>query len=289
MGYHPFAERVARYSRRGLSFLEFFGCIVALGSGLVIGSIYLGVDVKTLLVGVMEQAEIVEPGYFAEQEAATQTDSEPSHAALANETNEPSQTVSQETAREVAGNTAKTIERPQKPDAPSSLESVISNLVAEDTTETTLPLTEQEIATATQEYWEGLAAGIRQEVNYRTTLPESQSNWQLFEYLSHRAEGHEKAIEAIDTLKARAVDEQLLHHGKQVRDWHEAGAKLYRKAVALLTNSPKEQFSGPSAQSWQSSSTQHRMEEKLVRDKHFSISNYLNHTYGALGAFHPAY
>lgn len=288
MGHNLCTPRDGRFSRRGLSFVEFVGCIVALSSGLVIGSIYLGVDVKTLFVGVLEQADIVEPGYFSGQPtsdrsvAAQTQDTATLKAGTISESEGPIAAAADSEPADLSESRA-------EPAAESKLENVISNLVAKNADNDEPPPTEVEVSEATQEYWEGLVDTIKEEVRQRTALPESQSNWQLFDYLSHRAKGHEQAVEAIEALPVSAVDKQLLGHGEQVRDWHQSGAKLYRYAVALLTSSPQKQFSGPSAQSWQSSSTQHRMEETLVREKHFSISNYLNHTYGALGAFHPAY
>lgn len=266
--------------RRGLSFVEFVGCLVALGSGVALGSFYLGVDMKTLFIGVMEEAEIVEPGYFEGGQAADSTDGQ----------EDPN-------GAERAAGEAQDGADPNDPNAKtagdleeSALKSVLTSIVEampEQEKEPEIP--EEERIAATLAYWEALSAAIKQEVKERNELPDLQSNWQLFDYLSHRAEGHEKAIAAIKEIPTLGVDKELWQHGEQVRSWHAAGAKLYRRAVSLLTSSPSDQFAGPSAQSWQSSATQHRMEEKLVRDKHFSISNYLNHTYGAAGSFHPAY
>ncbi|MCH7751809.1 MAG: hypothetical protein IH898_06600, partial [Planctomycetes bacterium] len=61
--------RISR-SRRGLSFVEFVGCLFALGGGVALGSFYLGVDVKTLFVGILEQADLVEPGFLGTGAAA---------------------------------------------------------------------------------------------------------------------------------------------------------------------------------------------------------------------------
>jgi hypothetical protein len=74
-----------------------------------------------------------------------------------------------------------------------------------------------------------------------------------------------------------------------VLSWQQAGARLYGRAVDLLTDAPTDQLTGPFAQSWQSAATQHRMEEKLVREKHFSVASYLDFTYKDLAPFKPAF
>ena len=52
--------------RSGLSFLEFLGCLVAMVGGVILGSTYLGIDVKKMVVGVLVQSQVVDPGYFGE-------------------------------------------------------------------------------------------------------------------------------------------------------------------------------------------------------------------------------
>jgi hypothetical protein len=96
-------------------------------------------------------------------------------------------------------------------------------------------------------------------------------------------------VEAIHAIDRLGVDERLLLHGDQVVAWHETGEQLYIRAVDMLTDSPSDRLTGPIAQSWQSSATQHRMEERLVRDKHFSVASYLNHAFKAAAPFKPAF
>lgn len=47
--------------RRGLSFLEFIGCLAALGGGLAIGSIYLGIDLPTAGEELLVEAGVLQP------------------------------------------------------------------------------------------------------------------------------------------------------------------------------------------------------------------------------------
>jgi len=48
-----------------VSVVEFVGCLVALGGGIVIGSMYLGVDMRAVAVGVLEKADNEVPAVIA--------------------------------------------------------------------------------------------------------------------------------------------------------------------------------------------------------------------------------
>ena len=260
--------RVARgrRNRRGLSFIEFVGCILALGSGVAIGSVYLGVDMKTLMVGILERADLIDPDFFGSTAAAEQvTVSAPEKSITAQPTAEGAAT---EKPTTLAATAAEAAPQPARPSA---------------------PLTDPQRQSATLAYWKGLSTSIAEERAYRRATSMDIENWQLFDYLTIRRDGHRKAVEAIKQLDENGVDDRLLWHGRQVLSWHQAGAKLYGRAVDLLTDAPSDQLTGPFAQSWQSAATQHRMEEKLIREKHVSVASYLDHTFKDQAPFKPAF
>lgn len=263
----------ARRNRRGLSFVEFVGCILALGSGVAIGSVYLGVDMKTLMVGILERADLVDPDFFGNTASAQQV------TAPASDKSVVAQPVS--TAADGAEPVlATTVVVTATEDAPQTVG---------ESAEPAAPLTDPQRQAATLAYWKGLTACIAEEKEHRKASSSDIENWQLFDYLTLRRDGHRRAVELIEQLDENGVDDRLLWHGRQVLTWHQAGAKLYGRAVDLLTDAPTDQLTGPIAQTWQSAATQHRMEEQLVREKHISVANYLDHTYKDLAPFKPAF
>ena len=235
-------------SRRGLSFVEFVGCLLALGGGVVLGSAYLGVDVKTLLVGILEQAELIEPDLLG-TEAATEE-------AIA-------------ISSENGGNA----------DAEPGAE---SSHVPPSGSGVQLP-TNKERQAATELYWQGLTACIQEEISHRTLPGRDPKAARLFDYWTRRHEGHQQAMEAIKAMDRLGVDKRLLRHGDQMLAWNRAGVRLYSQAADRVTGSASE------VQAWQSAATQHRMEERLVRDKHFSVASYLNHAFKDAAPFKPAF
>ncbi len=253
-------------TRSGLSFAEFAGCIAALGGGLALGSMYLGVDMRAMVVSVLRQADIVDPevlGLSSDEEVLVVEEEikvEPESKTIAIEATNPGD------------------------DAVVS-ESGTSDV---DATEPLVTMTDEERQLATRAYWDTLTKLIRAEVAGRSAATTNPQGWQLLDYLTHRRDGHRDAIHALTELTEQGVDERLVVHGQQVKAWHAAGAKLFGRSVHLLTDGPNPELTGPFGQSWQSSATQHRMEEKLVQNKHVAVAGYLDYAYESLGPFRPA-
>ena len=157
--------------RRGLSFVEFVGCLLAMGSGLVGGSFYLGVDVKTMFVGILERAELVDPGFFGTEAFAENS-------------------------------------------------GVLNGSGGEQSSGKVID--PQQLA-ATELYWQGLTASIREDVSHRKMDNRGDKQWRLFDFLSHRREGHQDVVRAIESLDQSQVDRSLLAHGEQLLEWHRSG------------------------------------------------------------------
>ncbi len=261
--------------RRGLSFLEFTGYLVAMSIGMIGGSIYLGIDLQSVAVGVLEEAELIEPGSMGEDELE-ETDA--SEVAMEEKTVKVQATT---TTTENSGSDNATLAM--------SKETTSANTEIDEQPSTLPSLTEEQCQLRTHQYWLALVACMSKELNERVSGVQDPGNWQLYDYLTQRSKGHSSAVETIQQLQQHGVDPRLLAHGQVVLTWHRAGQKLYGRAVDLLTDAPSADLIGPFAQSWQSSATQHRMEEKLLRDKHGAVSGYLNHTYKPAGEFVPAF
>jgi hypothetical protein len=270
-----FTNNKSLRQRRALSFVEFMGCLVAMTGGVVLGSMYLGLDVQKMAVGVLEQAQVIQPGYF-DQSPAEATDAS---AEVAVESETPAADLV-----EVEGNSEPAAESATL-DAPT------------ETTESQTPAgpqappepTAEERRAATRAYWDQLTAIMLAEAQGRGREVGNPAEWQLYDYLTQRKQGHEKALEALSTLETIAVDERLVSHGEQVATWHKSGSKLFEHALSLLSDGPGAKISGPFAQSWQSSATQLRMEESLVIDRHKGLANYLDREYADEAPFKPAF
>ncbi len=266
--------RSMRANKSGVSFMEFVGCLAALSGGVVLGSMYLGVDMQSMAIEVLEKSQIVDTGLlkFSAEDEEANTDTE---ALLAK----------QSLATEEANHAESS---PVQPTAAEEKPVLSKQTRSEEPSPSVVDLTEGERQKATQAYWHALTACMQEESMRRHTIVQDAANWLLFDYLMHRKVGHQNAVESLEQLNNHGIDPRLISHAAQVKTWHLAGAQLYGRSVDLLTDGPSAELSGPFAQSWQSAATQHRMEEKLVREKHLGVAGYLDHTYKELAPFQPA-
>lgn len=295
------AHRRRAFERSGVSILEFLGCLSALAGGVVLGSMYLGVDVKDMAFAMLEQAKIVEPRPKPSTPEAGAAAASPEAAAAAPEAPaaDAPQTAPASAAADAPSSDAGTASTEaastptsdapapaaSEPAAAPSLPEPAAGLFAREDL-----ITPEQRRALTTAYWDALGACMKDEVKHRVPAIDTEGNWQLFDYLTGRKNGHLKAVAAIAALDQRGVDDHVLAYSNKARSWHEDGAKLFGRAVDLLTDAPTAQLSGPFAQSWQSAATQHRMEERLLAEKEQAVRTYLAHTYdeAAGGAASPS-
>ncbi len=252
---------------RGVSLVEFVGCLAALGGGVVLGSIYLGVDVQTMAATIFEKADIDVPAILNATSEANKP--ETTQESLEGETSE--EWIAVEALPTVAD---ESVAGQEVADPGANL--VASGETASDESEL-IELTDAEKLAATQKCWLELNECIQTEVSNRSSGMNESQSWQLYDYLLHRNEGHQQVVEAIERLDHQGVDPRLRAYAQQVLAWHRSGANLFDRAAQLLTDAPAGNLTGPFAQSWQSAATQHRMEEKLILNKHVAVASYLEH------------
>jgi hypothetical protein len=212
--------------------MELFGCLVAIGGGIVIGAMYRGIDVKEAAVGALQYSQLAP----APAEPAAVPAAAGSQAAADGSKH-----------------------------APATLPQAIT-------------LTAQQREELTRKYWDELNSFMEAEAAHRAAQPESGPL--LHSYLAHRHEGHRRAAENIARLNRHGVDGHVAAFAVRVQAWHEEGAMMFAHAKNLVTDAPTAQESGPFADQWQSSSTQHQMEERLLFEKRVAVQSYLDHAHG---------
>ncbi|RIK75018.1 MAG: hypothetical protein DCC67_15860 [Planctomycetota bacterium] len=262
--------------RRGLSFLEFLGCFSALLGGLAIGSMYLGIDLKTTLLAVVQHAQgqpITIPK-SQDSHAAPPADAPPkASSGLTAESSPPVPPAATAAATEEPERTANAADpAPPEKTAETAAEPPQAAALVEAIT-----LTDDQRRQLTDAYWAALNECLDAELARRSTALGGSGDWDLYHYLTTRHEGHRQAAEAIAKLHERGVDAHVAAYGAKARQWHQEGATLYARAKDLLTDAPTAQLNGPFAQSWQSAATQHQMEERLLAEKRSAVQAYLDH------------
>ncbi len=243
--------------RRGLSIIEFVGCLVALCGGVAGGLMYLGIDLQTVAADVLQSPQVVE---LQEMTLFGASEDQP--------TAELEETLSEKNNHVVDPTSASSEEATTESTATQEIE-----------TQPTEELSDDQREELTQDYWKILTACVQEEALDRQSSLKNYESWQLLDHLTHRLEGHQRVIDKIEELDERGVEQRVTFHAQQVLTWHRAGVKLNQRALNLITNGPQADLKGPVAQSWQSAATQHRMEEKLIQERHLGVASYLAHTY----------
>jgi len=267
-------NKSAACNRRGVSFVEFIGCLVALCVGVVLGSMYLGIDVQALAVDALEKADIAVPELW---DSKSSEDTETVEGEISSD--DASQFENEETVSDSQEGQVTMADADASPPQNTAVGNQDSLARQE--------FTADEQRTATRGYWAALNDCLQTETKARTAEIKDPSKWQLFDYLMHRKQCHQTAVEAIEILDSHGVDKRLIAHAEQVLGWQKAGVDLFDRATFLLTDASAGKLTGPLAQSWQSSATQHRMEEKLILNKHAAVASYLEHTYKAQAETSP--
>lgn len=264
---NPSMGSVPSSLRRGGAMLEFFGCAVALSGGLLLGSMYLGVDVKDVATKALEHAEIISPPEASTVDpAAVSVDlsvadggaPKPSRAIFSD-----SLAIPPEQRRELTLAYWKAVDE--------SMKSELAGRTAANAKSSDL---------AVFDYLTLRNQGPVKPAKPVAAAPlksRRSKNGALYEYLTMRGKGHAAAAEQIAKLSVRGVDGHVTSYAEKALAWHREGADLYSRALDLLTDAPSAQLSGPFAQAWQSKATQHRMEERLLADKHQAVQSYLDH------------
>lgn len=226
---------------RGLSFLEFMGCLTAIAGGMLLGTLYLGVDIQTATMNLLRKSELIESQWLVAGEEGS--GDRPGESEVV-----PTQTASGQKAP-------------------------MATVGQESSARASTPGEGELEPMSTRKFWGKLLQVMRQEATGR----QENSKGPLFEFLVARQQRHQRAADAIASLgQPHGADEKVLAYAEQTIRWHQAGADLYGRVAQLLTVAPATEWSGPFAQSWQSAATQHRMEERLLLSKQKAVFSYLN-------------
>ena len=266
--------------RRGGAVLEIFGCAVALIGGLILGSMYFGIDVKEVAVKALQHAELMTPP--AEPVADPAAVSVDVHAAIGNALTENGQGPAQPaTAAKPAEDLADALALPveQRRELTLAYWTAIDECMKNELAGRTAANAKSSDLQV-YDYLTLRNQGLPKSPKPKAPAPlktRRSKNWALFEYLTLRNKGHQDAADAIEALDVRGVDGHVTAYAEKALAWHREGAELFKRASDLLTDAPSAQLSGPFAQAWQSKATQHQMEERLLAEKHQAVQSYLDH------------
>jgi hypothetical protein len=246
---------------RGLTALEFLGCLIAVLGGMYLGAIYLGVDVRHLAYNALEQSDMLE------RVPADWRPPAPPDKAMTRE-----QLV--RTLREELGMLR------------NELTALQSNTASGDATRTTP--TDQFIQTLPQPvtkektlaYWQRLneialgETALQQDAE--STINKTNAA-RVFAIKGRISRFSAKAVEAIPTP---GVDDSVVKFGRQLGLWYDHGGELYERAVRIWETPIGKQARAQINEEWKTAQQQHRNESRLILEKAESIRSSISRQFG---------
>jgi hypothetical protein len=246
--------------RRGLSVLEFLGCVIAVVGGIWLGAIYLGVDVRHIAHTALNEAELLEhmPADWrppAPQESVTRE-----------------QLV--ETLREELSN----------------LKSEITNLRTEvdaepvQTDQNAATTTEEQQAQPTKErslaYWARLNEIALGEAALQGDAESAFDATKAAKVFAVKGRIVRFAAKAVEAIPAEQVDPSLLQFGRQLSTWYEHGGVLYDRAVQIWESATNSQGREQLNADWERAELHHGNEARLIREKASAVRSAVSRRFG---------
>ncbi len=257
-------NRSTRRGRRGLTALEFVGCLMALVGGVWLGALYLGVDVRHVIFGALAESNLMDkvpekwrPAEPAEADAPT--------------TKQLAESVQKELVALRQDIAALRTSKSDGPTAPSG-EDDAQNTPAADAQQ----LTKQ----ATLKYWARLQVVIQNEVALQRDAELAATNGNATKVAALKGRISRLTASAIRALPISNVDPAAVTLAKDLANWYEQGARLYDQAVAIWESSARSSGGGQLSKEWEQAQTQHRNEGQLLGDQVAAVRDSLTRRFG---------
>jgi hypothetical protein len=245
---------------RGLSLLEFLGCLIAVVGGLWLGALYLGVDIRGLTYKALDDAELLQavpegyrpqppaghPASFSEEELAGRLQHE--LVALRAEITALRETTSAESRRR---DQASVSSDPNKPTA------------------------EQTLA-----YWNHLREIAMDEAALQAGAQSARNDANTDQVFALRARVSRFAAKTLEATPERGVDDEALALGKELAEWFHRSGGLYDQAAQLWSNRSAQQSSAHFTHRWATSERQLTNEAELLANKATAVGAALSRRYG---------
>ncbi len=243
---------------RGLTTLEFLGCLVALLGGAYLGAIYLGIDVKHLAYDALDESQLLD------KVPAQLRPTPPLDKAMTRE-----QLVT--TLREELGSLRNQIAvlRTGKTDGATA-----DPAAAAADAEAQLPTKERTLA-----YWTRLNEIALGEADLQRDAESAFSTPNAAKVFAVKGRICRFAAKAVEAVPTQSVDDEALRFGRQLGLWYTRGGELYERAVRIWETSTGPEARKQLTDEWHRADEQHRNEAKLVTQKATTVRGTISRIY----------
>jgi hypothetical protein len=257
-----------RVGRRGITFLEFLGCLCAVVGGAWLGALYLGVDVRHVAYVALKESQLLdrvpEKWRPASPDLKQGADA-PTPEQLARQTQQELAALRQEIA-------ALRTERIGSENANAT--------AAASGNEATSSAPRPAAKEASLAYWTRLGEIARDESALQDDSESAATQSNATQVAALKSRVCRFAASAILAIPTNGVDSSAAEYGKQLAQWYDQGGNLYEQAVRVFASAAREQAGGQLTQDWEQSKAQHKNEGRLLSERSVVVQAGLGRRFG---------
>jgi hypothetical protein len=249
-------------NRRGLTVLEFIGCVMAVVGGAWLGALYLGVDVRRVAYTVLAEAELLEsvppqlrpaaPGDNAMTREQLVTTLREELGALRSELS------SLRSGEQVALPTAA---------APAS-----------DDSESPAPPTASKGKTLA--YWLRISEIALSEAALQKDAESTSNAANASRVFAIKGRISRFAAKSVEAVPGEGVDESVIRFGRQLALWYNHGGELYERAVRIWDTPTISENRERLNLDWRQAEAHHYNEARLVNEKAEAVRSTVSRHFG---------
>jgi hypothetical protein len=251
-------------NRRGLTVLEFIGCVMAVVGGAWLGALYLGVDVRRVAYTVLAEAELLESVPPQLRPAA------PGHNGMTRE-----QLVT--TLREELGALRSELSSLRSGEQ-VAVPAAAAVAPAGDNSES--PATPTASKQKTLAYWLRISEIALSEAALQKDAESTSNATNASRVFAIKGRISRFAAKSVEAVPSDGVDESVIHFGRQLALWYNHGGELYERAVRIWDTPTISENRERLNQDWRQAEAHHHNEARLVNDKAEAVRSTVSRHFG---------
>jgi hypothetical protein len=255
------AKRRATAARRGLSVLEFLGCVIAVLGGIWLGALYLGIDVRYMAHTALSEAELLDK-VPPEWRPPGPQDSVTREQLVA-------------TLREELGSLKSEITNLRKGEISSEPEPKSQVAEPAGPTDRPRPTKEQTLA-----YWARLNEIALGEAALQADTESASDTVSAAKVFAIKSRIGRFAAKSVEAIPESQVDPVAVQFGRQLALWYEHGADLYDRAVQIWESATNDLGRDQLNDDWRRAELQHKNEAQLLREKAAAVRIAIGRRFG---------
>ncbi|MCI0335410.1 MAG: hypothetical protein L0228_19560 [Planctomycetes bacterium] len=240
--------------RRGLTVLEFAGCVLAVLGGMWIGAQYLGINVQHLAHAGLQKVQLLDnvpPAWRPEGPKLSVVTREQRDSALRQELDS-------------LRNEITALQGGAKPASSSAPVSDATSIARN----------------STRAYWLRLNDIALHEVELQRDAETAIDDANAAKVFAIKGRVSRFAATSIEAVPSEGVEKAVLQFGRQLGSWYDRGGELHERAVRIWETSSGQQARSQLTEEWKQAELQHHNEARLLRDRAAALRASISRQFG---------